>query len=76
MKTILSGWNVGFNKIGHTKLLRAELEYSLRKAKTVTYAVVSGQLATLELADDRIEYLTTKLKALGVKSVLAVDVKA
>jgi hypothetical protein len=65
-KITLSGWNVGFDKIGLTKLLRTEFGYSLGHAKSVTDAVLEGQPVTLELGDDQIEGMTSKLNRLGV----------
>jgi hypothetical protein len=65
-KMTLSGWHVGFDKIGLTKLLRNELGYSLGHAKSVTDAVLEGQPVTLELGDNRIEKMTSMLDKLGV----------
>jgi hypothetical protein len=66
-KIILYGWNIGFNKVAHTKLLRAELGYSLPHAKSITDSVVDRKSVTIEVADDQIEHLALELNELGVK---------
>ena len=66
-KIILYGWSNGFKKIAHTKLLRAELGYSLLQAKSITDAVVDCQSITIEVGDDQIERLVFELSELGAK---------
>jgi hypothetical protein len=66
-KIILYGWNIGFNKVAHTKLLCAELGYSLLQAKSITDSVVDRKSVTIELADDRVQRLALELNELGVK---------
>jgi hypothetical protein len=66
-KIILCGWNSGFNKVAHTKLLRTELGYSLLRAKSITDAVVEGQSVTIEVADDQIERVAFELNDLRAK---------
>ena len=72
-KLILSGWNVGFNKIGLTKLLQMDLGYSLSRAKAITDTVLGGQSVTVDLKDIRVEQMATKLNELRVKFVLNND---
>ena len=66
-KIVLHGWNTGFNKVAHTKLLRTELSYSLAQAKSITDALMDGQSVTIEVADDQIERLAIELNELGAK---------
>jgi ribosomal protein L7/L12 len=66
-KIIFYGWNIGFNKVAHAKLLRAELGYSLLQAKSVTDSVLDRKSVTIEVADDQIERLALELNELGVK---------
>jgi hypothetical protein len=72
-KLILSGWNVGFDKVGLTKLLRNDLEYSLSQAKEITDAVLEGQSVSLDLKEDQVEQMALKLNALHAKFVLEMD---
>jgi hypothetical protein len=66
-KIVLCGWNIGFDKVAHTKLLCAELGYSLLQSKSITDAVVDRQSVTIEVADDQIERLAFELNELGMK---------
>lgn len=66
-KIILFGWNIGFDKVAHTKLLRAELGFSLLQAKSITDAVVDRQSVTIEVPDDQIKRLAFELNELGAK---------
>ena len=66
-KIILYGSNIGFKKVEHTKLLRAELGYSLREAKSTTDSLLEGRSVTVEVADDQIERLALEWNELGVK---------
>lgn len=66
-KIIFYGWNTGFNKVAHTKLLRAELGCSLLQAKSITDAVLARQSVVIEVADDRIERVAFELNELGAK---------
>jgi ribosomal protein L7/L12 len=65
---ILSSWNIGFAKIDFTKVLRSELGYSLQRAKTVTDAILDGHSVTIELRDDQVEEMASKLKGLGLRN--------
>ena len=66
-KIILYGWNIGFDKVAHTKFLRAELGYYLLQAKSITDAVVDRQSVTIGVPDDQIERLAFELNELGAK---------
>jgi hypothetical protein len=63
---IVSGWHIGFDKVGLTKLFRYDYGYSLSKAKTVTDSVLDGKAVTIENPDDRVEEFVMKLDRLGV----------
>jgi hypothetical protein len=67
MKMTLFDWEVGFNKIGLTKLLQVELGYSLAPAKAATDAVLACQAVVIEVPDGRAEQLAADLKRLGVR---------
>jgi hypothetical protein len=66
-KIIICGWNLGFKKVAHTKLLRSEFGYSLLKAKSITDAVLDSQSVTIEVADDQINRLAFEVNQLGAK---------
>jgi hypothetical protein len=70
---ILSGWNLGFNKIGLTKLLQTDLGYSLSHAKAITDAVLGDQPVTIDLKDIQVDQMVIKLNKLRVKFVLNND---
>jgi hypothetical protein len=67
MKIVLRGWNQGFNKVGLTKLLRAELGFPLERAKATTDAVLEGQSVTIEVPDFESERMISLLNSVGVK---------
>ena len=70
MKSVMiSGWNTGFDKVGLTKLLRYSYGYSLTNAKAVTDAIMDGESVNIEISDDRMEELVSKLEHLGVKNI-------
>jgi ribosomal protein L7/L12 len=64
---IVSGWNVGFQKVECTKLLRMRLGLSLSEAKKVTDAILSDQSFALPVPRDLYDPLAADLIALGVK---------
>jgi ribosomal protein L7/L12 len=68
MKSIsISGWNVGFRKLEHTRLLRSEFGLSLSQAKQTTDEVLAGNAVTLQVPDDRYEQAVAELIKLGAK---------
>ena len=76
MTTVLvSGWNVGFNKVKFTQLLQRTLGYSLGQAKRATDAVLEGGALELQVPDDESERLLSTMSALGAKCVDAVPVR-
>jgi ribosomal protein L7/L12 len=67
MKRILiTGWVLGFNKIGTSKCLRAYLGYDLRDAKDAVDAILQGEIIEFELTDDKTTQLCAELDRLGV----------
>jgi ribosomal protein L7/L12 len=66
-KIILYGWKIGFNKVAHTKLLRAKLGYSLLQAKAITDSVLDRKSVAIEVAADQVEHLALQLNELGVE---------
>ena len=67
MKIVLCGWNQGFNKVGLTKLLRAEPGFTLKCAKAVTDAVLEGQSVAIDVPDTEAERMIAQLNSIGVK---------
>ncbi len=68
-RVVLSGWNVGFKKVGLTKFLRYDFGYSLSEAKAITDSVLDGKSAALEIPEEYIDELVSKLTDLGVKDI-------
>lgn len=64
---VIFGWNVGFQKVGFTKLLRYELGYSLSEAKSKTDAVLENQRIELTLHKADVDHVLFKLTQLGAK---------
>ncbi len=54
------------DKIGLTKLLRAEFGFGLSQAKSITDTVLSGREPSVEIADEGLEQFTARLDELGV----------
>ena len=52
-KLSLYGWNVGFHKVGLTKLLRNTMGYSLSEAKTITDTVLKNQTINIDVPDEQ-----------------------
>jgi len=67
MKIVLCGWNQGFNKVGLTKLIRAESGLTLKSAKGITDAVLEGQSIAIEVPDPDLERMISLLNSVGVK---------
>jgi ribosomal protein L7/L12 len=71
MKTIvMSGWELGFQKVKLTELLRHDLGYSLSDAKAKTNAVLDNQRTELNVEDAQIGEVLAKLHMLGAKCTL------
>ena len=68
-KLDISGWNVGFNKIACTKLLRRELGLGLLAGKTMTDAIVANKTVTVEVSTFRTTEFIAELQQIGVKTV-------
>ena len=71
MQTIeVQGWNVGFQKIQFTELLRGAFGYSLSSAKAATNAVLDRKTIELQVADDACGQLLPRLVELGANAAL------
>lgn len=66
-KVILCGWDVGFRKIGLTKLLRQSTGLSLSEAKSITDAVLRDQSVTISVPAEEFESVASELRGLGVR---------
>jgi len=66
---VIFGWNIGFQKMEFTKLLRHGLGYSLSEAKSKTDAVLENQRIELRLHNADVDQVLSKLKQLGAKFV-------
>jgi hypothetical protein len=64
---VVSGWNVGFQKVNFTKLLQSEFGFSLSKAKAATDSVLDHDSIDLTLPVAEHDRLMSRLAALGVK---------
>jgi hypothetical protein len=68
MKTIvISGWNVGFQKINFTQKLRHEFNFSFLSAKDACDAILDGQRLDLHVQDSEYSRMLSELRQLGVK---------
>jgi len=66
MKTVtVSGWKVGFQKIGFTEMLRKDFGYSLSAAKAATDGVLDNHALELRVAEPECERLAPRLRELG-----------
>jgi hypothetical protein len=71
MKTIvMSGWELGLQKVKLTELLRHDLGYSLSDAKAKTDAVLDNQRTELNVEDTQFSAVLAKLRMLGAKCTL------
>ena len=68
MKTIIvSGWNVGFQKINFQHKLRHEFDLSLSSAKNACDAVLDGKRLELHVQDSEYLRIGSELIQLGAK---------
>lgn len=69
-RLVISGWNVGLDKILLTKTLRSELDYSLSEAKSITDQVVANEEIgiLLDRAPSAAEDLMKRVIEIGVKA--------
>ena len=68
MKTVaICGWEVGFQKVRFTELLKGELGYSLSDAKAATDAVLENRRFEIRLRDELFDRVVRELLELGVK---------
>ena len=66
----INGWNVGFNKIRLTNMLRAEFGYSLAEAKSITDQVLENQKIRIPFNSDpsSADDVVKRLLAIGAKA--------
>ena len=64
-KLAVTGWDVNFQKIEFTKLLREELGYSLSEAKALTDAVLDSRPINLSFADERFDAAVAAMSKIG-----------
>lgn len=62
---VISGWQIGFNKVEFTKMLKVELDMGLNEAKATTDAVVDGTLLELPIGDRDFERIAKRAVELG-----------
>ncbi len=68
MTTIqIFGWNVGFDKVKFTLLLKSALEYSLSDAKSVTDAIMANETVELQVAEAEVEAVLSSMHLLGAR---------
>ena len=68
MKTIvISGWNIGFQKINFSQKLRREFDFSLSSAKDASDAVLDGQHLEFQVQDSDCLRILSELSQLGAK---------
>jgi hypothetical protein len=68
MKTVtISGWEIGFQKVGFTELLKREFGYSLSAAKAATDSVLENHRLDLNVPEEEYDSLVPRLLDLGAK---------
>lgn len=65
-KFVITGWEVGFNKVGMNKLLRKYFGYCLSSAKEIVDAILVGEKVVLLLAEDNLEEVKQELQKVNV----------
>jgi hypothetical protein len=64
---VIAGWNLGFNKIEFTTMLKNELGYSLSIAKNITDQVLTSQPVELQIPESSYERISLESDRLGAK---------
>ena len=64
---VVSGWNVGFQKINFQRTLRREFGYTLASAKDACDAILNGQRLELHVQDSEYLRILSELIKLGAK---------
>lgn len=67
---VISGWELGFQKVKFTELLRYALGYSLSEAKARTDAVLNNHQVEIDFEESKSSELLAKVRALGAKCIL------
>jgi len=77
MKTVaVLGWNVGFQKVKFTELLRRDFGYSLSGAKAATDAVLDNQRLELQVQNSEHDRILSELDGLGARFTVEEQVRA
>ena len=71
-KLMISGWNLGFQKVQFTRLMKQELGLTLQPAKQITDNIMDGEPVELRLPDDQAEHLLAAMQDLGAICAAAV----
>ena len=74
MKVVITGWNVGFQKIRFTELLRTDFGFSLSAAKAATDAVLGRKSFELEVQAAQCGDLVPRLERIGVRAAFENDI--
>jgi ribosomal protein L7/L12 len=64
-RMVITGWNVGFQKIEFTKTVRKELSCSLTEAKGITESVLDRRPVEIEISEERFDPVSAILRELG-----------
>jgi len=67
---VIDCWEIGFQKIAFTNLLRSDFGYSLSGAKDATDALLHGQRLELQVPDEEADYLLSRCVELGVRATI------
>lgn len=67
---VMSGWELGFQKVKFTEFLKSDLGYSLSDAKAMTDAVLDNRSTELNIEDSQFSAVLAKLHTLGAKCTL------
>ncbi len=62
---VISGWQLGFNKVAFTKMLKTELDLSLSDAKAITDSILDGRPEELPIGDRESERIAKRASDLG-----------
>lgn len=66
---VIAGWELGFNKVEFTTMLRHELGYSLSTAKNITDQVLTNQPVEFQIPATSYERISLESSKLGAKVI-------
>ena len=64
---LLSGWDMGFNKVRFTRLVQHVLGYSLPEAKRVTDTIMDGKTVMIKIPEVNAESVVSSMSELGAR---------